>query len=376
MPVNPFHYGAPVTPPHFVGRSAELEALVSRMRSGVNVVVLSPRRYGKTSLLLRATERMAAGRPKAALVSTNVLVCRDLATLAGRLVSGLYDLPGARWARAREGVVDFLRRLRVRPVVELDDSGRPRFSFTPGFAPADADAVLSDVYALLAHESTSRPAVLMLDEFQAITRHGAHLPALFKGLSDEHPGVSLVLAGSQRHLMERLVVDTGAPLYGMAQRLSLGPVPDDELRPYLEARAASGGRPMGPGAADAVLALAGPVPNDVQHLAFEAFDVATDRIGVDQVDAAFRRAVDHDSSLFAELVSRLSPGQLRVLAAVAIDAERPIFTAAFAREVGLAGSQSVSKAVDALADDETLVLRAGRWSVGDPFLGAWLRRAG
>jgi hypothetical protein len=56
-------------------------------------------------------------------------------------------------------------------------------------------------------------------------------------------------------------------------------------------------------------------------------------------------------------------------------AERPIFTTTFAREVGLAGSQSVKKAVDALAEGETVVLRNGRWVVGDPFLGAWLRRS-
>jgi hypothetical protein len=372
--VNPFHYGAPATGEHFLGRDSEIEALLTRMRSGVNVVLLSPRRYGKTSLLFQAMERLSHGRPKPAVVATNVFLCRDVATLASRLVSGAYQLPGARRARARQGIAEFLRRLRVRPTVELDDAGRPRFSFAAGLAAADADVVISDVFAILAAE-VGRPAVLALDEFQAVTRHGEHLPYLFKGLSDEHPGVSLVLAGSQHHLMEKLVINEGAPLYGMAQRLPLGPIADELWMPFLETRAAGGGRPMEAGAAEAILTAAGPVPNDIQHLAFEAFEVASDRIGLAQVDAGMRQAVEHDSSLYAERMTLLSHGQLRVLVALAAGDTGPIFTGNFAGRVGLAGGQSVKKAIDALADDETVVLREGSWRVGDPFLAMWLREA-
>lgn len=372
---NPFHYGAPATGAQFVGREAELDALVSRMRNGINVVVSSPRRYGKTSLLLRAEARLARDRPPAAVISTNVLLCRDLPTLAGRLVSAAYHVRGARWAKARHGLGDFLAHLRVRPTVSLDDAGHPRFGFDVGMAPEDADTVISDVWALMA-AVTDRPAVVILDEFQAITRHGRHLPLLLKGLSDTHPTVGLVVAGSQRHLMEQLVFDDGAPLYGMAQRLAIGPIPDEVWLPFLVERAAGAGRPMDADAAARIIALAGPVPNDVQHLAFESFEVAGERIGVPEVDTGMARAIEHDSSLYADRCSRLSPGQLRVLSALAADADRPIFTGAFAREVGLAGSQSVKKAVDALAEDESVILSDGRWRVTDPFLAAWLRQAG
>lgn len=371
---NPFHYGAPATGEHFIGRAAELDALVGRMRSGVNVVVMSPRRYGKTSLLLRAEERATRTRPRPAIVSTNVFLCRDLATLAGRLVSGAYHVPGARWGRARQGVAEFARRLRVRPVVEFDDAGRPRFGFTSALAQGDADALIADVYELLS-SLEDRPAVLVLDEFQAITRHGEHLPFLFKGLSDQYPGVSLVLAGSQHHLMEKLVIHEGAPLYGMAQRLSLGPIPPGEWIPFLQRRAAEAGRPMAAGAAEMIWDLAGPVPNDVAHLAFEAFEAASEAIGPAEVGLGMTRAVEHDSSLYAERTTRLSPGQLRVLVALAGSSPEHLFSGAFARSVGLATGQSVRKAIDALSEDETVVWRDGRWEVGDPFFAAWLRQA-
>jgi uncharacterized protein len=372
---NPFHYGAPATGANFVGRRNELEALLSRMRSEVNVVLISPRRYGKTSLLLRAEEVMGHSSPRAALVSTNVFLCKDLATLAGRIVSGVYRVPGARWHRARQSVVDFLHRIRLRPIVEIDDGGKPRFSFGPDLARSDADEVISDVYGLLAEEAISRPAVLVLDEFQAITRHGEHLPFLFKGLSDQHPAVSLVMAGSQRHLMEQLTTNESAPLYGMAQRISLGPIPDSEMIDHLSERAAVGHKPMERSTAQLILDASGPVPNDIQHLAFEAFDVARRRITPEDVREGMRLAVEHESSLYSERVALLSNGQARVLVALAVGPKRPIFSSAFAREVGLAGGQSVKKAIDALAQDDTAVIREGHWVVGDPFLATWLRQA-
>lgn len=188
-------------------------------------------------------------------------------------------MTGGGWATARKGIADFLHQLRVRPVVEFDDAGRPRFSFSAALAPADADIVIADVFSLLAARR-DRSAVLILDEFQAITRHGEHLPFLLKGLSDKHSGISVVVAGSRHHLMSRLVVDEGAPLYGMAQRLALGPIPDAEWIPFLMVRGGGAGKPMSSAAAQRILELAGPVPNDVQHLAFESFEVAAAEIGM------------------------------------------------------------------------------------------------
>ena len=375
MPMNPFHYGTPATGDNFAGRSAELSTLLARMRGEVNVVVVSPRRYGKTSLILRATEIMAAGRPRAAIVQTNVFVCKDLATLAGRLLSGVYRIPGGAWHRARSGVPEFLSRVRVTPTVTFDEQGGPVFAFGPSLLAADADTLISDVYAILATEATRRPAVLVLDEFQAITRHGEHLPFLLKGLADQYPSVCLVVAGSRRHLMARLVTDEGAPLYGMAQRLALGPIAEDEMVPYLIDRAKAGGKAMDEATARLVLAIAGPVPNDIQHLAFESYECAGRRIGGAEVMAGLRQAVAHESDLFADRMAAMSVGQARVAVALAAGHEGPIYTAAFARSVELAGPASVRKALLTLSADDTITQRDGRWVLSDPFFAAWLVQA-
>jgi hypothetical protein len=74
------------------------------------------------------------------------------------------------------------------------------------------DARWHHAHSILTDLAKQGPACLILDEFQASADLSPRLPALLKALSDEHPTVSLVLAGSRRHLMESLVLAKGAPL--------------------------------------------------------------------------------------------------------------------------------------------------------------------
>ena len=372
MPKNPYSYGGPVTGRHFAGRDAEVAALVSRMRNGVSVAVTGPRRYGKSSLILRVVEAIRA--ESGAVASINLLHCPSLDAFASRLTSAAFEIPGARWRRTRQAVPEFLSRLSSRPTVTFGDDGRPAFGFG-GLDARDAGRVLDDVYGMLAALADKRPAVLVFDEFHAIADLGTGLAGVLKALGDEHPQVSLVVASSKRHLMEALVVSKGAPLYNMAERLALGPIEPDALLAYLRARARSGGKDMGEDAALEVCTRAGPVPYDVQRLAYEAFDVAGCRLSFEDIGAGMARVVEHETPDFSDRFSARAPGQRRVLVAVAARCGiREPNAAAFAREVGYATPAGTRRAITSLVEAEMLVVRDGVWVVADPFFAEWLRQ--
>ena len=205
------------------------------------------------------------------------------------MVAGVYSIRSARWHRARQAVPEFVKRLHLSPIVTFGDDGRPVFGFSSLLASTDADVLIGDVFDILATEAKRRPAVLVLDEFQAITRHGKHLPDLFKGLVDGHPDVCLVLAGSKRHLMEELVVADTAPLFGMTQKIDLGPIPEGVMVDYLCERSRAGGKLMADALARRIVEIAGPVPNDIQHLAFEVHESAAKRVDEAAIAAGLRR---------------------------------------------------------------------------------------
>lgn len=370
MTKHPFNYGSPVSGSHFAGRKTELAALTSRMSNGINVVVTAPRRYGKSSLLGVASDQVAG--QGGSIIRANLLRIPNVETLAGRLASEAFGLTGAPWRRRAQAIPEFLKRLR--PTIILDDAGKPQFTFAPGTTPRDTEQLIDDVYRILDDLAKSSSACLILDEFQAVADLSPRLPALLKALSDEHPAVSLVLAGSRRHLMERLVLAKGTPLYNMAERIVLGPVDELVMRRYLQARAKSGGKSMSAAVADAIRAQAGPIPHDIQRLAYEVFDASGTCITEPDVVTGMGLVVNHETEVYAERFSRLALGHRRLLLALAADEVRQPQSAEFVRSVGYANHASVRKAMQVFEDDETVIELDGVHRVADPFYREWLRR--
>ncbi len=368
---NPFSYGSPVSDPYFAGRTAELAALISRIENGINVVVTAPRRYGKTSLLVQASGFVA--ETGGAVVTANLLRTPGLDALAGRLATETYHLRSGTSRSAAHMIPEFLKRIRLHPSVTFDDAGRLAFSFAPTVSPADARLLIEDVFKLLGEISSERPVALMLDEFQATAGFALDLPGLLKGLCDQYPGVSLVIAGSQQHLMEALVLSKGAPLYNMAERLVLGPIDEAVMNKFLRSRAKSGGKPMEQDAATRILETSGPIPYDIQRLSYEVFNQATDHIAITDVDRGLASVASHEAENHAERFAALTIRHRRVLVELSRNEVSKPQSGAFAEAAGYANPAGVSKALRSLLDDETVVRRDGVYTIADPFFRAWLQ---
>ena len=144
--------------------------------------------------------------------------------------------------------------------------------------------------------------MILLDEFQAMTVLDEHQSRRLKSLADQYHHVSLVLAGSRQHLTENLVFAHGAPLYNMLERMSLGPIPEEDWVPFHLRRAQHGAKPF----ADETTArglwdVAGPVPFDVQKLAYECFNKASDRITQRILVTATDERVRHQAARYAKV---------------------------------------------------------------------------
>ena len=186
--------------------------------------------------------------------------------------------------------------------------------------------------------------------------------------------MSLVAAGSKRHLMEQLFIDRNAPLFNTAERMALGPIPEVQMTSFIRRRSASAGKTMDVETARLLVALAGPVPDDIQHLAYEAFELTEgDSIGRGEVEAGLFRAVSRLEALYRDVYDLLSAGQRRVLDQLAREPSSSPSSAEFVRRSGLANASSVKRALDMLIGAELVVVQDGRRQVADPFLAAWLR---
>lgn len=219
---NPFKYGVEVTGNDFVDREKELVELRKELLSGKSVVLYSPRRLGKSSLLKELFRGMK----------------RDTITVYVKLYG-----TGSREAFARkiaEGVitnayrtVDRMRAAlgslkELRPNLVLTPEGDVRLEIGRRVAARGLEEVL-DLPERIAEKRGVR-LVVAFDEFQEIgLLDGLELEKLMKAKFEEHKRTAYVFAGSKRHLLHEIFTDEGRPLFKFARPMELDNIPRGEF---------------------------------------------------------------------------------------------------------------------------------------------------
>ena len=144
---NPFRYGALALDDAFTDREAEIAELRADIRNGQDVVILAPRRYGKSSLIWRVAEDLV--RRRVLVASVDLMTTPTVGKLAEKLARAIHEDIASR----REKALDRLRvfaALRIKPTVNVDpDSGRLSFGFDAENSPEDLRATLTDMHERL-----------------------------------------------------------------------------------------------------------------------------------------------------------------------------------------------------------------------------------
>jgi AAA+ ATPase superfamily predicted ATPase len=373
----PFRFGEIVDGDYFADRAPEADELATEIRRGLNVVLISPRRFGKTSLVMRVLDRLRGEGVQVAYV--DMLRTPTKPRLAEHLATAIYEGFVSGLDRARERAASLFEHLPLRPRVTLHPDGSISFEFTAGVGadPRDMDATIERLLEMFKRRDGPR-AALVLDEFQEVVDLDRHLLALMRSVFQRQPEVAHVFLGSRQHLLRKVFADSGEPLYRMARPMSLGPIPADFLVPFVRERFAAGRSQISAEAAGFLVELTGGNPNATQELGHFTWSVAVAEsrpANRETVLRAMDRVIAAESARFTDLWETLTPPQRNVLQAVAAGDGTRIFGEDARRKHQLGSATGVQRALQRLVDREIVqVLERGSYTVGDVFLEQWLRR--
>src|SRR6187200_1339296 len=206
---NPFRFGDLALDETFTDREEELHELKADILNGQNVVIFAPRRYGKSSLVWRASQQLVK-KDKVLIAHVDVMTTATKEQLAAKIAQALYDEIATPLLRAREKATQIFRGLRIVPVITVDPAtGALGFSYTAGHAKEDIDATLEKLLELPAELSAERRrrVSIVFDEFQEVMDIDPSLPALMRAVFQSQPDIAHVYLGSKRSMMARLFND-------------------------------------------------------------------------------------------------------------------------------------------------------------------------
>lgn len=376
---NPFVYGEVVPASAFVDRHAELRRLGEDLLAGQKVFLISPRRYGKSSLIRRAL----AGTERAGCLTVEVTVSSYssyLAFLEGysrAVLSAETKVSRAlAWIRDAIGAT----RPEVRLEAEPDGTSAVAVAFPAVRSARDVSRLAPEVFALPARlaEARGRRVVVALDEFQAIGGfNGGSVEEALRAAVQHQRQVGYVFAGSEPSLMEAML-GPKRPFYKAGPVMRLEKIPADLFAAFIEQRFQKTGLKPEDGLGHAVVDLAGGLPYDVQRLAHEVWDDAKAdglrRVGVETLHATLRRLLAEHEVFFEATWQRLTLAQRGVLRALVLEEGRSLLSADVRQRHRLGGASSVQAALGALVKQDVVTRDEDRYVVVDSLMREWIAR--
>lgn len=375
MQEPPFRFGQVVSDEYFVGRTAEIASLTVDLRTATNVVLISPRRYGKTSLVLRVLRALERERVLVAYI--DLLRTPSKERFASHLAAAIYHGLLGSGAEALQRGTEWFSQLRVRPRITLNEDGTTSFEFAGGAPRVDVDATIEHLLGMPQTVALDRKrrVVIVFDEFQEVLDLDPALPGLMRSVFQAQGEVAHVYLGSRQHLLREVFADQHQPLYRLARPMTLGPIDDAAFARYVRERFAAGRSQITQEGVDTLLAITGGHPSDTQELAHFAW-VAAAAAGTpatrETVQHALSEVVSAESGRFVVIWENRSPLQRRALTAVAHDGTR-LYANEVRQRFQLGDPSGLQKALQRLSDLELIESeQRGTYRVPDLFLREWL----
>ena len=372
---NPFIFGEIVKQRHFVDREKELQNLIRDLADGQKLFLLSPRRFGKSSLVSLALLKLEKRHIRT--VNITVSSYANYEQFLEKFAERVLRAAGP-WDRVKGLVGRFIQR--VQPTITFNPlNGETSISFSR-FAGADPSVLAADVFAMpaeMAKNGGFRMAIC-LDEFQQIELFGG--PAVENVLRNEvqrQRNIGYVFSGSQPSLMEE-ILSAGRPFHKAGPTIFLDKIPAEAWHGFIKVQFRNRRRKISEEALDRLVDAADLIPYDVQRIAHELWDYGELRnkaaLDVADVDAVVDELVRGQAEYFERLWEQLTSRQRAVLQALSQQRPADLHSQAGREQYRLGPASTVQKALQALDSQDIIDRYHGDYFFVDPLFANWIRR--
>jgi hypothetical protein len=379
---NPFIYGEIVAAGAFADRDEEYHRLTTDLAAGQKIFLISPRRYGKSSLIRRSLDSLAKER----VITVSVTVAGS-SSYIGFLENYARALIAAETpiARFRQWAGELLKSVRPEISIASDFKSSPSYpgvslSFPAVRTARDAGRLATEVFALPGRIAAARkrPMAIALDEFQTIASFDdGNVEEALRAAVQQQRDVGYVFAGSEPSLMDRMI-GPRRPFYKAGPVMRLQKIDPAEFAEWLDARFSKTGLRPDDGLGSAIVDLADNVPYDVQRLAHETWDDARaagkKSVGVEDLHGTLSRILRQQGIVFEETWQRLTLAQRAVLRALVLENGAELLSAGVRQKHRLAGPSSVQSSLAALIREDIVMRDGPRYMLTDSLYREWIAR--
>ena len=369
-----FVYGVAVTDYNFTGRKEETQRLKANFLGGINSILISPRRYGKTSLVDHVCRNLEG--EDIIIVRLDIFGCKTEYDFYNALAVAVLKQTASKIQLWMEEARDFLVRLTPRigipvaPVSEISVS----LGITPEtHSPEEVLNMVEDIA-----KRKNRRVVVCIDEFQQVGEfeNTKQVQARLRSVWQHHHYTSYCLYGSKRHMMSGIFLNRSMPFYQFGDLLWLQKIPTSDWLYYIISHFEAAGRHVTEQIVERICKAVDNYPSYVQHLSSILLSHLPEggTVTDDMMASALSELISTNEALYMQQVEPLSAYQMNLLKAIVSDVHSGFNEKRVRSMYDLGSPSNLVRLRDALIDRDLIYSEMRQLYLTDPVFGLWFKK--
>ena len=369
--INPFVCQGYISSEYFCDREIETDTLAKTLYNGCNVTLISPRRLGKTGLILHIFAQIKAENKDAVCIYIDIFPTKNQSELTRMM--GEAVLNEAMSKRRQLGKRTLLMLGSLRPVLGVDQlTGTP--NVTVVVEPTQSETTLRSIFDYMKRQQ--KEFFVAIDEFQQITNYPeTGTEALLRSQIQFAPNIHFIFSGSKQHLMAEMFVSPQRPFYQSVEMMNLKPLDEQVYYDFANRFFTARGGGLDRGVFHEMYSTFDGYTWFIQSVLNRMYETYRTVNSTTQLNETLLSVVESKAPQYESLVQFLTDNQFSLLRAIAKEGlvEQPLGKE-FIRKYKLSGASSVKTSLDMLTDKELAYRQPDGYIVYDRFLVQWLRR--
>lgn len=367
---NPFILYGYEGPEYFCDRKEETEEMVSSLRNGCNITLMSPRRYGKTGLIRHVFHKIKEQDPDAAcfyidIYATNSLY--DFVQTFAKAVVGKLDTP---LQKAENIITKIFKSSQITMSTDFM-TDLPQLSLN--FAPQYTESTLDEIFTYISQ--SQRNCYIAFDEFQQVTEYPEkNVEALLRTHIQKMNNAHFVFSGSRLHMMMEMFNSPKHPFYRSTEKLNLGTLDEAVYYSFAEEKLKEKDVSLPYDAFHELYSMVDGVTWYIQAVLNRLYRLTDKTVTVKDMNEVIIKIILSEEEDYKRLFHLLTANQANLLLAIAREGSvaEPM-SGQFLRKHQLKSTSSVQRALKYLADEEYIYLSERGYIIYDRFFGIWLK---
>ena len=369
-----FVYGVAVSDYNFIGRERETKRLLDNFKGGINVILMSPRRLGKTSLVKHVCNKL--DNKDIITVYLDIFGCKSEYDFYNKLTAEVLKQTASKSELWFEEAKEFLYRLT--PKISFSPEPNSDFSISLGITPkTHTPEEVLQMAETIAIKRKKR-IVICIDEFQQIGEmaNSKQIQARLRTVWQHQKHVSYCLFGSKHHLMSSIFLHRSMPFFQFGDTISLNKIATEDWVEYIVSHFADGKRTISHALAEEICKFTENYSAYVQQLAWLVFTLKEEgeTVTEDDVRQAENDLLATNDILFMQMIEPLSEFQLNFLRAIASGIKKDFGLSEVRKEYNLGSYSNITRLKTALLERDLIEKQNTELVITDPIFAKWLKR--